>query len=140
MRQIDFTEQKIRKRIRKRRLNFMLAIELELGPLIIYRFYRKLKSVKHDMKMIKLRKRNISTTTFNVNIYSDEQSLKHFRFRCSEIRTVADIIGFTVGKTARRQYYCNEVTAACIVLRRLASPCRWSDLEVMFGMRSCVLS
>lgn len=117
-----------------------MAIELELDPLVVRHFYRQLKKVKYDLHKMKARKRYISTTTFNLNIFSEEQSLKEFRFRTTEIGTVADLIGFTIGKTTRKNYFCNDITAACIVLRRLAAPCRWSDLEHMFGMRMYKLS
>ena len=140
MRQTDFTERKVKKRAVKRRLYLRLAIELDLDEEILYRFYKKLKKVKEDMYNIKIGKRGISTTTFNINIFSDEESCKMFRFRTKEIGKVADLIGFTLGRTSRKNYFCSEITAACIVLRILAAPCRWSDLEVIFGMRSYVLS
>ena len=37
-------------------------------------------------------------------------------------------------------YRCGALTAICIFVRRLATPCRWSDLEEKFGMHSSALS
>ena len=41
---------------------------------------------------------------------------------------------------SRSNYACDHLTSCCIVLRRLESPCRWSYLETMFGMRLPILS
>lgn len=91
------------------------------------------------MKRIKIPKRNLTSTTFNVNKFYDEQCLKNFRFSRKETSRIADFIGFMIGKTTRNQYSCNFLTASCIVTRQLASPCRWTDVERMFGMRNYLL-
>lgn len=92
------------------------------------------------MKNIKGFKMHIKTTTFNLAICSDEQSRKEFCFRTKHIDTVAGLIGWNTGRTDRKRYHCNEIAATCIILRRLAATCHWSDLEKMFGMRSYILS
>lgn len=49
-------------------------------------------------------------------------------------------MGWIQGKTKRNGYRCMPFTASCIVLRRLAYPCRWKDVECLFRMRSSALS
>jgi hypothetical protein len=43
-------------------------------------------------------------------------------------------------RTSRNRYRCDATTATCIVLRRLATPFRWEDVELEFGMRASALS
>ena len=59
-----------------------------------------------------------------------------FRFRKDEIGTVADTLGWKACRTMRNRYKCGVITASCIVLRRMASPCIWRDVEFLFGMHS----
>lgn len=126
MKQTDFTESKIRKRILSRRRYLIRALQIELYPLLVRRFYKKMKFVRNDLKRIKIRKQYISTTYFNINIYSEEQSFKNFRFRTSDIGTISDIMGFTVVNTLCRNFFCNYKTDTFIVLCRLVAPFKWS--------------
>lgn len=77
---------------------------------------------------------------FTVNIYSTEQEMKDFQFMPFELGRMADIISFTAGKTSRIGYYCDYLTAACVLLRRLAAPCRSTDLKMTFGLQCYGLS
>jgi hypothetical protein len=43
-------------------------------------------------------------------------------------------------RTSRNRYRCDATTATCIVLRRLATPFRWEDVELEFGIRVSALS
>ena len=49
-------------------------------------------------------------------------------------------MGWMSGRTVRNTYACEPLTATCIVLRRLASPCRYRDIEQVFGMHTSKLS
>ena len=42
--------------------------------------------------------------------------------------------------TRRNRYSCNPLIATCVILRRLAAPARWSDLEELFGKHASQLS
>jgi nuclease HARBI1 len=53
---------------------------------------------------------------------------------------LVDVIGWVSGRTRRNRYRCEPLVAICILLRRLASPCRWADLEVVFGKHASALS
>lgn len=61
-----------------------------------------------------------------------------YRFPKNEVKKKACINNFSGGKTARRGYYCDEITAGYILMRRPAAPCRWRDIEFTFGMRDYV--
>lgn len=52
-----------------------MVIKLELYIIVVRHFYKKLKFVKGDFHKMKSRKSNISTTTFDMNIFSEDQSL-----------------------------------------------------------------
>lgn len=78
MTQTDYAKKKLMKRIKKI-LYVTLAVELKFDQLIVRQLNRKI-FVKKDLKTIKRRKIIISTTYFNINIYSEERSLKDFRF------------------------------------------------------------
>ena len=93
-----------------------------------------------DIRKLLQRKRHVKGVTFNLNAFSENQSLTDFRFPKSDVQKVARIIIYSGGRTARRGYCCDEITAGCIVMRRLAAPCRWRDIELTFGMRDYVLS
>jgi hypothetical protein len=40
----------------------------------------------------------------------------------------------------RNKYLVNPILATCIVLRSLSTPCRWRDLELLFGKHTSQLS
>jgi hypothetical protein len=53
---------------------------------------------------------------------------------------LVDVIGWIYGRTRRNRYRCESLVAICISLRRMASPCRWSDLEIVFEKHASALS
>lgn len=119
----------------------MLAgMVLCLDESVILRTYVDYKRAEKDERCYLARRRHVRSVYFNLNIYNEEQSLKDFRFRTFEVGIIAQLIGFTGGQTERSEYYCDDITAACVVMRRLAAPCRWHDLETTFGLRVCALS
>lgn len=71
---------------------------------------------------------------FKINAYSIEQSFREFRIRPLEIGKIVDLIDFKNGQTVRSGYFCDRIIAACMVLRIIATPCRWHDLELIFIM------
>ena len=83
---------------------------------------------------------SISSNSLNLNMYSDEWSLRDFRFQVKYIGRISACMGGISGKTERNGYKCDPITACCIVLRKLASPCRWKDIEYLFGMHAHALS
>lgn len=114
-----------------------LLIEDDIEIALLYS--RRWIHLKRDMRKLTTRRMHIFLTNFNLNIFSTEESLRLFRFRPHELGKVSDVMDFR-GQTVSRRYRCDRVTACCIVLRRLASPCRWYDLEHLFGMPTQALS
>lgn len=53
---------------------------------------------------------------------------------------MAGIIKFSGGKTERSDYYCDTLIAGCILMRSLAAPCSWREVEMILGMRDYALS
>lgn len=93
-----------------------------------------------DLRNIFCCVRHIRSVTFNVNVFSFEQSLIDFCFRPHEIGRVATLIGFNLKCAASCEYGCESETAKCIVICRLASCfCRY-NLEFTFGPFCYILS
>lgn len=139
MRQKDYSIGKARQRLRSRRRRFLLALECDADVQLLLRTSQSAARARRDVGHIRLRSRHISTMRFNLNAYSEEQSLSEFRFRKSEIGTVCGVLSWGGGPTARSGYSCEAITATCIVLKRLSFPTRWRDLETVFGMRASAL-
>lgn len=53
---------------------------------------------------------------------------------------MAEIVDFPNGRTSHSAYACDRTRTARIIMRRLAAPCRWNDLETIFGFRYYALS
>ena len=130
---------KAKHRLRSRRRRLLLAVGTDADEMKLMHYNDQTRRARIDLRRIRLRSLHISATKFNINVYSDEQCLSHFRFRSSEIGTISNVLGWTSGLTARSGYRCDAITASCIVLKRLSFPTRWRDLECIFGMRSSAL-
>lgn len=86
----------------------------------------------------------ISTTTFNdvFKYMGDEQCLLNFRFLRRDLLKIVDVVvsGPDCDSTDRNNYSCTKLLRACVVLKRLSTPQRWTDLEVLFRKHSAQLS
>jgi len=85
-----------------------------------------------EMRLMTGRRRTISMSSFNLNAFSKADGLSLFRFEPDDIGRVAGALAMR-DTSSRRRYRVSGEEAMCIVLRRLSSPSRWRDLEVMFG-------
>jgi len=74
----------------------------------------------------------VGGVTFNVNVFSAQESLSTLRFLPSDVGRLAAALHLDAVFPLRR-YRVDATECLAIVLRRLASPARWADLEVMFG-------
>lgn len=140
MRQTEFALGKALFRRHRRNLLAQLAIRSKVPVHVKLKILRRASRSRRDVRRIRIRSLHIKTTYFNLNIFSTEEALRNFRFRPKDIPVIADAMDWTTGKTKRNRYKCDPVTACFIVLRKLASACRWTDLEYTFGMRSSALS
>eukprot|EP00171_Calliarthron_tuberculosum_P001206 IDg1206t1 len=127
-----------RKVARLRRL-FRMALQTEQTQVQV-RIHRQLRYALNDMGLIMQRSRTVTCSSFNLNAISDEQCLILFRFTKAEIPRIAHLVDWSSAVTSRNGYVCDPLTGTCILLRRLAFPSRWVDLEEMFGMHSSALS
>lgn len=139
MRQTDYTINQTKRKIQRYANRLRLGIIVREDIAVLLRLRTKGDKCRQDLQRLEARKRHIKTINFNLNSFSSEACLKNFRFLPTEIQKVAEIMDF-YGSTSRSSYACDKLTACCIVLRRLAAPCRWLDLEPIFGMRLSVLS
>eukprot|EP00171_Calliarthron_tuberculosum_P001560 IDg1560t1 len=137
--QKQFKRKAMTKKLQRLRKLLLLAVASG-NKCIQLRLYRKIRYVKTELGLIMTRTMLVVTSTFNLNAFSDEVCLREFRFRKQEVPIINNIVNWTTGVTKRNRYVCEQVTATCILLRRLAYPSRWTDLEPMFGMHSSALS
>lgn len=97
-----------------------------------------------DLYLRQRRVNRLSTTnfTFNFNSLSEEQCLLQFRFTREYVEKMVSVVGWPAGMThsSRNRYSCSPILCTCVLLRRLATPCRWTDLELLFGKHTPQLS
>jgi len=118
----------------RRRLRRELLVRLhgredvvDLG-LVVLRFSR----VRRDISLCVARTRAVSSSSFNINSFSTEESLFLFRFKPADVGRLAGLLEVQ-GGSSRRRYKATPVEQLCVVLRCLSSPARWRDLEILFG-------
>ena len=74
--------------------------------------------------------------------FSDAVMLQLFRCCRADIYRLVPFIAWPEAKhrTKRNRYAVTLPLVTCVVLRRLASPTRWADLELLFGLQTSQLS
>jgi len=118
----------------RRRLRRELLVRLHGGEdvvdlgLVVLRFLR----VRRDISRCVARTRAVSSSSFNINSFSTEESLSLFRFKPADVGRLAGLLEVQ-GGSSRRRYKATPVEQLCVILRRLSSPARWLDLEILFG-------
>ena len=139
MRQTEYRTGPLRQvPVRKRKL-FRFSIALNAPFRLQALLARKTQEAHGELLRSARRSVLIRSSSFNLNFISEEECLSNFRFRRAEIGRIALLLGGPgllirqLSSRSRRSF--NSIEATCIILRRLASPCRWSDLELMFGKR-----
>ena len=70
---------------------------------------------------------------FNLNEMDEDECLAEFRFMKLDIPELAAALGIPAVIKCPQGAICNGVEALCLLLRRLAYPCRLSDLVQRFG-------
>ena len=71
--------------------------------------------------------------TFDVGMIDDEQGFNDFRFGKNDLYTLLDVFNIPNRIIASQGTACSDIEALCILLKRLAFPCRYSDMTPMFG-------
>lgn len=139
MRQKNFARGVIIRKINRHRRRFRFLLAADAGEEELIACYRRIRAARRDLGKMNIRAMEISSTSFNLNKFNDEESLRLFRFRPRDMNRIVQLCGWTSGKTKRSRYVVEPVTAVCIALRKLSYPTRWKDLEKMFGMRASAM-
>lgn len=118
--------------------------EGELSSALLLRAYRNYRKAQRNHTSFNIRKQLIGNTDFTdvFNGMSDEQCLLHFRFLRADLLRIVDIVvaGPRNYTTERNMYRSNALLGICVVLKRLSTPQRWADVEVLFRKHAPQLS
>eukprot|EP00171_Calliarthron_tuberculosum_P001768 IDg1768t1 len=149
-RQRDYAQKKSARLVRMWRLTtFFLISRRALCPstansAVLLQAFEKYIRVRKDYESQLLYSRRISASqfTFNFNGLSNFDCLFLFRFEKDHIKNLLTLNGWPSSKTRtmRNRYACDAMLSTCVMLRRLASPCRWKELEILFGKHASQLS
>jgi hypothetical protein len=106
---------------------------------------RKVRALREEIDLQNLHRSRVLSVRFDIHKVSDQQALVRFRFRKVHIEQIARLIPYSLDpngnvRTERRRYSATIVEATCILLRRLATPCRWVDMTTEFGRHPSNLS
>ena len=71
--------------------------------------------------------------TFDVRMIDDEQSFIDFRFGKNDLYTLLDVFNIPNRIIASQGTAWSDIEALCILRKRLAFPCRYSDMTPMVG-------
>lgn len=70
---------------------------------------------------------------FDLEGLDESECLAEFRFRKRDRPVLADAMGLPGSYTCEQGTVCDGIEGLCLLLRRLAYPCRYSDLIHRFG-------
>jgi hypothetical protein len=144
MRQKDFSAGGTRTRLLHARFFTLLKTLYDFDfPLVAtISAVERRRRARMNLDLLQLCSLSIYGMSFNLNAYEDATALRNFRFRVHGIgRLMTDFMSWSLlVRTSRNRYRCDATTATCIVLRRLAIPFCWEDVELEFGKRASALS
>jgi len=106
---------------------------VDLAPLV-----RKYRRAQREVTLSLDRRRRIRATSFNLNAFCSHDCLALFRFLPEHLGQLVDLLDINVS-FPRTRLSVPPVECLAIVLRRLASPARWVDLEEFFGRSGSAL-
>ena len=92
--------------------------------------------------LLRVRRISHQDFSFKFNCLTDQDCLHNFRFQKRQISQLVSVMSWPEMqmRTSRNRYRTSPILATCIVLRRLAAPSRWRDLEELFGKHAPQLS
>ncbi|GJJ68191.1 nuclease HARBI1 [Entomortierella parvispora] len=98
--------------------------------------------IQHAARILQRRNRNppVPFAIFNLNQYDNITSERLFRFRTDEILDIVEALRVPNVLVLDNGSKFSSLEGVCIVLRRLAFPCRLVDLMPMFGRSEGMLS
>lgn len=140
MRQKDFPIARALRWQRKRQRTMTSALLLDVDEDLLPRTTQNYEHAVPDVQAIKLRTSQVSSSSFNWNIYRDEECLPNFQLPKQELNQILKMPGWLTGVKRRSRFKCERLIKTSIMLRKSAYTTRWVELEKLFGMRSSVLS
>jgi hypothetical protein len=113
----------------------------------VSRSCRNIVALRSKWNCKRLARSRIWTFTFNINALSDLQSLQRYRFRRNDVGFIAGLIPWENGfdaegkmRASQKRYLVDPLESTAIMLRRLAKPSRWIDVQIVFGNHRSALS
>lgn len=76
-----------------------------------------------DIYALLIRKGNIRTATFNLNIISEVEFPSNYIFINSDILQISNLLNYGIG-TIRNRHVCDPLKAICIFLHRITTSSR----------------
>lgn len=76
----------------------MLVVAVVADDIFIQSHKYLLKKTAREVRIVSLRKKLISSTIFNVNVRTEEASIRYFRLTRKAIQPVTKLIGWIVAK------------------------------------------
>ena len=116
--------------------------ERSIGDPVIQRLLHMYDELMRDIELSKERAKLIKTTSFNLNIWTEEGAMRDFRFIKSDIVKVCKIFDWPRERThtQRCRYKMEPLEATAVVLYRLATTSRWTEAEEVFGRTAPAMS
>ena len=81
-----------------------------------------------------------SYSPFDIDELEDSECLAEFRFHKKDIPILADVLQIPATIKCNQRSICDGIEGLCMLLRRLAYPCRYGDMIPRFGKPVPVLS
>jgi hypothetical protein len=107
----------------------------------------ELRRLGEQMELKRLARIKIWTSLLNINALSDLQCLQRYRSRRNDVGFIAGLTPLENGldsegkmKTSQKRYLVDPMESTAIMLRRLATPSRWIDVQIEFSKHRSALS
>ena len=124
---------------RRRRANYNASISQ-----VLFRALAKHQLLSSGSAKCILKANHISLSdfSFNFNGVTHLDCLRMYGFEKDDLYKMIDCLGWllSINTTKRNRYACDPVVVTCIIMRRISSPPRWSDMEIMFARHASQLS
>lgn len=104
-------------RIKRRKV---IAVATKADKIFVYCRVKQLKYATKEIKPIRPYPIHISTTVFNINVFTEEESVQFFFVIKKHVNTFANLIALNKGKIKQNQYCCEPLSAAYIMMRKIA--------------------
>lgn len=100
------------------------------------RLLRQLRYAKSEAQQRSQQTMHVVTLRFKLNAYSTKRCLNEFRFWREDLPHICELFVRRTEYMSRKRYRCKPLTTTCIVLWWLTYPCRYRDIDSMFGMHT----